>query len=371
MEKIVPWLNDSLYTVPLPPACKMCADGSKMVILITGLCPANCFYCPLSSKKSGKDRIFADEWELDDEKDTEKLILEAEYIKATGAGITGGDPLVVWKRAKNYISLLKEKFGENFDIHLYTSGLKNGTHVKDLVDAGLDEIRFHPMPKYWGNMQKSPISKVIKNALNTGCKVAIEIPIIPNMGDEIFSLVKWANGMGINWINLNELEYSETNAEYLNAKGYTVKDDVSSAVLGSQETAYDVIKKSSEENLKIGVHYCSSSFKDGIQLRNRIKRRAESIVKDHEIISDDGTLIKGVVYSQACQLKEIYNLIKRKFDIEEGDIFINQEKGRIEIGIWVLEKIAGDLKKQGFQCFMVEEYPTADSLEVERAPMPL
>ena len=39
--------------------------------------------------------------------------------------------------------------------------------------------------------------------------------------------------------------------------------------------------------------------------------------------------------------------------------------------LWILEKIAGDLKKQGFECYMIEEYPTADQLEVERAPLPL
>jgi len=92
MKTINKWLNESSYTTPLSPACKMCADGSKMVVLITGLCPAKCFYCPLSLEKTGKDRIFADEWELDDEKDVEKLLKEGELIDATGAGITGGDP---------------------------------------------------------------------------------------------------------------------------------------------------------------------------------------------------------------------------------------------------------------------------------------
>ena len=99
----------------------MCAKGSKMVILITGLCPAKCYYCPLSARKLGKDRIFANEWELEDEKDKKKLLLEAEYIEATGAGITGGDPLIVWRRTKNFIIFLKETFGGDFHIHLYTS----------------------------------------------------------------------------------------------------------------------------------------------------------------------------------------------------------------------------------------------------------
>ena len=119
-----------------------------MVVLVTGLCSTKCFYCPISFKKGGTDRIFADEWELDNERDTEKLIREAENIDATGAGITGGDPLLVWQRVKTYITLLKETFGEKFHIHLYTSALKNADHLSDLVAAGLDEVRFHPLPQY-------------------------------------------------------------------------------------------------------------------------------------------------------------------------------------------------------------------------------
>ena len=77
MKKIVKWLNESSYTNPISPACEMCSKGSKLVLLITGMCDAKCFYCPLSFEKGGKDRIFANEWELDDENDTTKLIREA------------------------------------------------------------------------------------------------------------------------------------------------------------------------------------------------------------------------------------------------------------------------------------------------------
>ena len=371
MKKIISWLNEACYTAPLSPACKMCAEGSKMVVLITGLCPTSCFYCPLSSKKTGKDRIFADEWELDNEEDTEKLMREAEYIDATGAGITGGDPLIVWERTKKYISLLKDTFGSDFHMHLYTSGLKNGEYVDDLVSAGLDEIRFHPLPKHWHDMNKSPIANTIKNALKTRCDVAIEIPTIPRMKNEMFSLIQWADNIGVKWVNLNELEYSETNADNLNDRGYTVKDDVSAAVKDSQESAYKVLEMVSNENLKIGVHYCSSSFKDGIQLRNRIKRRANNVAKEYEIISDDGTLIKGLIFSQKMSLKELYDSLKQEFNIDNNHIFLNKEKKRVEIGLWILEKIAPNIKKRGIESFMVEEYPTADGLEVERTPLPL
>lgn len=369
MKQIKTWLNESTYTSPLSPGCKMCSDGSKLVILITGLCPSNCYYCPLSKEKLGKDRIFADEWELTDESDTEKIIMEAEYIDATGAGITGGDPLIVWQRTKKYITLLKERFGPDFHIHLYTSGLKNNNYIENLVSSGLDEIRFHPMPNQWNKMDSSPILNSVNNAIDTGVDVAIEIPSIPKMEKQIISLVKWGDKKSIKWINLNELEFSETNAEAINKKNFTVKDDISAAIKGSQDTAYNVINLASNVDLNIGVHYCSSSFKDGIQLKRRIIRRAKNIAKKPDIITKDGTLIKGVIYTNKKTITYLANLLLKDYKIKNYEIYINKEKNRIEINPVLLEKIAQNLKKIGLKCYIIEEYPTADRLEVERTPI--
>ncbi len=369
MGKIVNWLNESRYIEPLSPACSMCAEGSKMVLLITGLCPALCFYCPLSEKKNGKDKIFVDEWELSTENDTQKLLQEAEYINAKGAGITGGDPLIKWKRTKKYISLLKNEFGEDFHIHLYTSGLKNGEYINELVSLGLDEIRFHPMVIYWKKMQNIPFNKYIKKAISLDCDVAFEIPVIPGFEEDIFSLIKWADENYVSWINLNELEFSETNVLKLNNRGFNVKDDISSAVKYSQQTAYNVIKKINNADFKIGVHYCSSSFKDGIQLRNRIKRRAINIARSGDIITDDGTLLKGIIVSKNKSLDEIYSLLIKSLKIQKKYINIDIDKKRIELAIWILEKNLNFFKKNFFECFIVEEYPTADRLEVEKIPL--
>ena len=56
--------------------------------------------------------------------------------------------------------------------------------------------------------------------------------------------------------------------------------------------------------------------------------------------------------------------------IPEKYFYYDKDKDRIEIGLWILVKISAELKKIGFNCYMVEEYPTADRLEVERTPIP-
>ena len=177
--------------------------------------------------------------------------------------------------------------------------------------------------------------------------------------------------MGIKWINLNELEYAERNASMLNNSNFTVKNDISAAVKGSQEVAYRILRMITHENLEIGVHYCSSSFKDGVQLTNRIKRRARNITRGYEIITDEGTLLIGVAYTSKISLQQLYHYLKQKFNILDKYIFLNIEKGRLEIGVWILEEIASELRTHDITCYMIEEYPTADRLEVERSPLPL
>lgn len=370
MRQITPWLRESDYIAPLSPACRMCAKGAKMVLLVTGKCSAGCFYCPLSFKKAGTDRIFADEWELENEQDTDKLIREAHSIDAKGAGITGGDPLLVWKRVHTYITLLKQTFGEKFHIHLYTSALKNAEHLTDLVSAGLDEVRFHPMQHMWNQMDRSPLRKVIKTMVKSPVDVAMEIPVIPKKEKDILSLISWAENQGVQWINLNELEFSERNSDAFRTRNYIVKNDVSAAVQGSEQTARKILKSVQKKDFSIGVHYCSVSFKDGVQLKNRITRRARKIAKPYDVITKDGTLIKGVIYSAEDSLRPLQLMLKRTYTIPSHLFYLDYEKKRIEIAAWLLEKIAPKLVKQGCHCYIIEEYPTADKLEVERTPVP-
>lgn len=369
MKDVISWFKNSCYLPPLSPACKMCAEGSKLVILVTGLCPAKCFYCPLSFKKGGKDIIYVDEWKLDDENDIDKIIQEGEYIEAKGAGITGGDPLMVWQRTERYIKLLKDEYSSSFHIHLYTAALKNWEYIPNIISAGLDEIRFHPDPIHWRDMDKSSIRKAIKLTFENPVDIAIEIPVIPGMKDEIISLIEWSNDVGIKWVNLNELEFSERNADNLTMRGFIVKDDISAAVKGSEETAIEIIKTIRDKQLDIGVHYCSSSFKDGIQLRNRIMKRANNIAKPYEIITEDGTLLFGIIEpSKIITLEELELLLKNKYGIKE--IYINSIKNRIETSILIVRKLASKLIDKDIRCFIIEEYPTADRLEVERMPLP-
>ena len=344
--------GDSAYNGKLPMGCQMCARGAKIVLFVSGICDAKCFYCPLSEQKKMKDVMYADEMPLSNMRD---VIYEAKMIQATGTGITGGDPLKYYDRTSEYIKILKEEFGPSHHIHLYTiSGSKEA--IDTTAKAGLDEIRFHPPEEIWNMMDRSVFKDRIKWSKDNGLVVGIEVPSLPGREKETLALIDFARRMDVEFINLNELEFSETNFENLLGKNYKIKSDYESGAKGSQNLAIKMVK----ENPDYAVHYCSAAFKDGVQLKNRLKRRAKNAARSIDVVTKDGTIIKGIV--EGANIYEIREELIR-LGVNQLDIHINPVKKRVEIPPWIMEDLKG---KIDYDLYEIEEYPTWDAIEVER-----
>src|SRR3990172_1030674 len=103
--------NGSFHTGELARGCRLCEKGAKLVLFVTGKCGRGCFFCPLSDKRRDKDVAWANEREV---KSVDDVIEEALRMRAKGAGVTGGDPILKMERTINFISLLKSDFGEGF-----------------------------------------------------------------------------------------------------------------------------------------------------------------------------------------------------------------------------------------------------------------
>jgi len=337
----------------LAKGCEHCINGSKMVLFVSGRCNTGCFYCPVSNEKKGKDVIYANERKIGSE---DEMISEAEGMDATGTGITGGDPLLNMERTLRMIRMLKKKFGKEHHIHLYTSSI-DLEKTKALEAAGLDEIRFHPPISLWENIGTTDLGKIIASSK---MDVGIEVPAIPDLAAQLEKLIKDAAAMGVKFININELEFSESNWEMISARHYELKDELSSAILGSEALAKKLLKRFPDAK----IHFCSSSFKDSVQLRKRLIRMAEKNAKEYDVVTEDGTVLKGIVY--ADDLEAAAELLRNEYDVPDELMFIDPVRKRMEIASWIVEEIATELP---FKCYIVEEYPTADRLEVERIPL--
>lgn len=366
----------------LAKGCQLCVKGEKSVLFITGLCSKHCFFCPISDQKWNKDVIYINEMPNADFKD---VINEIKLCGSKGVGITGGDPLIKIERVVQFIKILKKEFGKNFHIHLYTPlNLVNEKKIRELYKAGLDEIRFHPDLKDKKEWKKIELAKVFN------WDIGIEIPVIPGYGVYIKHLVDFIRilnltpGTKISFINLNELEISDTNANNLVDKGFRAKDDVSYGVKGSEELAFEILNFIRKKKIKIDVHYCTTTLKDRIQLAKRIKKRALNIKKKYDILTKEGMLKRGVIYlsefypgfgyndklmnlnkgvKNKCikKLNKIKNELIKKYQIPGDLIDIDKKKIRILTSINLIKKI----KIKKIKKAIIIEYPTYDNMIVE------
>ncbi len=279
-KKIYTPVTGLLYGA-LPKGCALCAQGTKIVVFVTGICGEDCWYCPVSREKYGKDYMY-----VDDEKATSinDIVLEAYRVAARGAGITGGDPLAVPDRVIRIIRRLKQEFGEAFHIHLYTTGRRlTRSMMKALVDAGLDEIRFHTYS--WELYEKALM------ALEYPIDAGLELPFIPikKYIDYLEELIKRADRDGFLFINLDELEVSEANIDKVVMHGLK---PMGLTVYGIREKALDFITRISHKTQRITIHYCTAVYKDSIQFRMRNFRKAVTTAPISTVVSSTGTIIR-------------------------------------------------------------------------------
>jgi len=352
----------------LPTGCALCEAGAKMVLFVTGVCHYKCFYCPISGEKRMSRHSWANERKLDwsdEEAAMRAMIEEARSLNAKGTGITGGDPLYDPERTVKVIRRLKAELGAKHHVHLYTQIPFDIKWLAAMQEAGLDELRFHPPDETWPNPDEWPQYTKLwleaKRMEDAGLwDVGFEIPCIPGSQEQMSALVAWLDAHGFKFLNVNEMEFSETNYEQLLSRGYRIKDTETSRAMDSEEVAREVMRRAAGK--RIAIHFCSSPFKDRVQLRQRLARQAERAAKPYEVATEDGTLVVGVI--ECDDPRGMMDEIEAAFEI--GADMMEAAPGRVLIAPWLLEQFAEEVPTPAY---LAERYPTATALEVERAPL--
>jgi pyruvate formate-lyase activating enzyme-like uncharacterized protein len=336
----------------IPLGCKQCLKGAKAILFLNGICqkPNHCYwYCPISEERKGKDISYADEIQIDLK---EELLEEINKINAKGMSITGGEPLFELNLEKTleYIKFLKSKKGKRFHIHLYTNGLNFDESIAiELAKAGLDEIRFHPSKKTWDN---------IRNALNKGMIVGAEVPVIP---DETYikyleKFIIFLDKIGADFINLNEFEFCFPNSESLKRKGFKLKEGSIASVFNSRETAFKLLKKL-YPSVSLKMHFCSIMAKDYYQLKNRYLRRAKSIKKPFEVITEEGLLVFAQLEGKQKNLEEFHRILLSELNINHKLIDFNGENIKIPFYISINNDFISLLEDYQLHGYIIEMTP--------------
>lgn len=184
------------------------------------------------------------------------------------------------------------------------------------------------------------------------------------------------------FININELEFSETNYTNMIKKGYKIKNNDTNAVSGVSEYIYQKVIN----NINLKYHFCSSIYKDAGQFKLRLLRTAKKNRKDYHMITEDGTFIYMIV----VLLKEKYNnflkdvslnkkIIKLMFieNIIDKSIlqYLNIEENKKDNYIfikinkfycnYIYYKIKNKKKEYKSNIIIVEQYPYNNGIFVE------
>lgn len=328
----------------LSKGCILCHQGAKMVLFVTGRCHRNCWYCPLSSDRKGTDTVYANEHPVDI---PAQIIEVAESMSALGTGVTGGEPLLCLEKVTEYCRLLKDHFGTEHQIHLYTA--KAPTDAEFAGMQGLvDEIRLHPPRECWENIIESEFIRSAKRAKEMGFDIGIEVPALPGLELLIPALPY------LDFLNINELEWGESNAYHMRERGYELADELHNAIEGAKGWAEELCRHDK-------VHWCSSGFKDSVQLRERLKRIAENTARPFDEITPDGTVVYGVFEPEGVDTDAFRRFVEERFEPDSFEIFPD----RIEMAWWLLEKYVNELSGKRF---VIERYPKGGMI-VEMTPL--
>ena len=331
--------------------CIQCQQGSKLVLFVTGKCHWGCDYCPLSENRRETPDMFANERRCSS---WNEVIEEGRAMNATGTGITGGDPMLDLEKTLEAVQKLKQAFGEEHHIHVYTSIPFDPVRARDFADAGLDEIRFHLLD---GTTKK--YQATMKACAEHGIEVGVELPCEPDKEAALFALLDELETVPVAFLNLNELEITVGNQENMDVRGFNLSGGITAAAEGSAELALRL--KEAAADKAYHLKFCTAKYKDAGQLRNRFKRRGQATLRPYEVLSEDDTILFGAIPASLEDASDDMAELKRELAMADGWMRYDATTQCIELPLALAEDLADVLE---VPVMLVEVHPTHERLEV-------
>jgi pyruvate formate-lyase activating enzyme-like uncharacterized protein len=202
----------------------------------------------------------------------------------------------------------------------------------------------HPPAECWNHIRETEYFRTVGRAREMGFSVGFEVPALPEVAQLEAVLPD------LDFLTINELEWGETNADEMRRRGHLPEDSVHNAVSGSREWASGISRHAK-------VRFCSSQFKDSVQLRKRLIRVARNTARMFDEVTDDGTVVYGVIEG----VDEVPSALR-----DYGEDMYETRDGVIETAWWILVE---ERVRIGGRKSVIERYPDRGII-VEVTPVP-
>lgn len=244
-------------------ACEACQTGTGSYTTFVSLkCHRNCYFC--FNKNQDNYHFY-----VNNHKNINQELVEIvkSGVKLNHLAITGGEPLLHKEEVIDFMKKANELTPETYT-RIYTAGdLLDEETLVSLKNYHLDEIRFSIKMEDSTQKQKHILGKIAL-AKKYIPKVLVEMPVIPGTKEAMKELLLDLDALGVYGINLLEFCFPLENAQAFREKGFELKNppyDVfynywyagGLAVAESEQICLDLLQFAIEQNLSLGVHYCS------------------------------------------------------------------------------------------------------------------
>jgi pyruvate formate-lyase activating enzyme-like uncharacterized protein len=294
--------QNKIYCGDLSPGCLRCGEGTWSCMFINGLCTTSCFFCP-QDRKMKKERLpNADGIEFDGPNSYVDFLKKFGF---RGVGFSGGETMLVFEKLLLYITRIKQEFGKNIYLWVYTNGdLVNLEKLKRLKRAGLDEIRFNISARNYDLQPVELATKFIKT-------VTVEVPAIPEDYEILKKCIFKMQKIGVNHLNIHQLSASEHNYRNFISRNYTFLHYPGGIpILESEIMALKLIRYVVDKNIRLSINYCAACYKEEFQARGRRKRAASLLKNDYEEETDLGYIRYLSVKDSSTNIKTIINVLR-------------------------------------------------------------
>ncbi len=262
----------SIYLNQISPACVACQTGvGSATFFISLQCHRNCFYC-FNPNQEDYDYFQTHRRNVTDEL---KQIHDAGQ-KIKHLALTGGEPLLHKGEAVEFFGYASEHFPTTYK-RLYTTGDQaDAETLKQLQSAGLDEIRLSIRMQDLERGHRHTFDRVAL-AQKYIPRVMIEMPVLPGTLATMKEVLLELERLNLYSINLLELCFPLSNVQAFKAHGYQIKRQPFRVlydywyagglpVAGSELECLELVEFALDQQMKMGVHYCSLENKQTGQI---------------------------------------------------------------------------------------------------------